>query len=110
MSAVGTRSRTEVDPGAALLRALAADAPPGSALELVAMTSAAWASATFTGARHAIRLRAVDGAALAAWLAGLPEAPFVLRGHLLADIAVTSVARDGGEAEIELEALTLEDR
>lgn len=74
MSAVGRRARIGNDPGTALLRALAADAPPGSAMELIEMTSTVWASATFTGARHAIRLRAADDARLAAWLAGLPEA------------------------------------
>ncbi|WP_174279383.1 hypothetical protein [Sphingomonas bacterium] len=97
------------DPGLALLHALAASAPRGSAIELVDMTSTGWGSATFTGARHVIRLRGRDDPALASWLAGLLEAQFRLRGHLVADIALASVERCGGSAAVVVEALTLDE-
>lgn len=69
-----------------------------------------WASATFTGARHVLVLAAAPGPALDAWLAELPERDLPMRGHLLADIAVTSVHGDGLRVEIALEALTVEER
>lgn len=103
------RPRTPVrDPGLLLLRALVAGAPRGSGVELVEMTSTAWASATFTGARHTMRLTAGDDEPLAAWLAGLPEAQVRLAGHLLADLAVAAIDRRGGTAVVDLEALTIE--
>ena len=100
------------DPAMPLLRALvsagaAAGAPP---FELVEMASRAWASATFTGARHEIRLAVPDGPALAAWLAALPAAELPVPGHLVADVAVASVVRSGGTAQVVVEALTVEDR
>lgn len=97
------------DPGLALLHALIAGSPRACAVELVDMTSTAWASATFTGMRHVFRLQGHDAAALSDWLAGLPEATFRLRGHLVADVAVTSVERRDGAAGIILEALTVEE-
>nr|WP_246352408.1 hypothetical protein [Sphingomonas xinjiangensis] len=69
-----------------------------------------WASATFTGARHRIVMRAGTSPLLNAWLAGLSEAEFALRRHLLADIAVTQVDRHDGWTEFCLEALTVEER
>ena len=97
------------DPGLALLHALLATAPDRSAIELMDMTSTRWASATFTGARHVIRLEGRDDPALATWLADLPEAQFRLRGHLVADIAVDLVERHDGATVIVIEALTLEE-
>lgn len=88
------------DPGLALVRALAAAGPP---FELLEATSRDWFSATFTGARHVIRLELAESAAAAAWLAGLPEAEFTLRGHFVADLRAR---RDGDTVTIE--ALTIE--
>lgn len=69
-----------------------------------------WASATFTGARHEMRLTALPSAELDAWLAALPELEFELRDHLVADIAVMGARRTGESIEIEIEALTVEER
>ena len=69
-----------------------------------------WASATFTGARHVLCLSAAPSPALIAWIAGLPEAEFALRGHLVADLSVTAVRHGGAEIAMELEALTVEER
>lgn len=70
-----------------------------------------WASITFTGQRHAVRLR-LDGAsadrAADAFLDGLAEREFDLRGHILIDIACVGDARDAEGVTLELEALTVE--
>ena len=97
------------DAGTQLERALvrsAADA--GIALAMVAATATPWASVTFTGARHRFTLAAARSTSLDAWLAGLAEAEFRLRGHLVADLVVAGT-HTGEPAEITLEALTVED-
>lgn len=73
-----------------------------------------WASVTFTGARH--RLRVIldgDGAvgAAADFLEQLPDLDLPLPGHIVADIALIAEERsdDGRHAMLELEALTIED-
>lgn len=82
------------DPHRALLRVLAAGYP---GLIVLASRAEPWASATFTGARHEIEVCA------GADLAGIKEAEFDLRGHIVADIAW---CRTDGRASIE--ALTIE--
>ncbi|WP_267395985.1 MULTISPECIES: hypothetical protein [unclassified Sphingomonas] len=47
-----------------------------------------WASATFTGATHQLQLSTEPGAALDAWLAGLPEQEWTLPGQLVAECSV----------------------
>jgi hypothetical protein len=69
-----------------------------------------WASATFTGARHALTLTAPPSPMLDCWLVGLSEAEFALRGYLVADIHVTRMAREGESVTIAIEALTVEER
>jgi hypothetical protein len=69
-----------------------------------------WASVTFTGARHLLTLEGAGSPALDAWLAGLPEAEFALRGNLVADLVVESVRREGGVVAFLLEVLTIEER
>lgn len=99
------------DAATLLERALLASAQAaGCAVALVSSDWTRWASATFTGARHAIALRAGPSPLLDAWLAGLPEAEVALRGHVLADIAVTQVSREGEWVVVCLEALSVEDR
>lgn len=85
----------------------AADA--GIALAVTATIATPWASVTFTGARHRLTLRAVASASLDSWLADLPEAEFRLRGHLVADLAVTATMPAADLTEITLELLTVED-
>lgn len=105
-----------IDAATALRRAirLALAGFPGFILEEI--KSRSWASATFTGARHELRLR-LEGegaeAAAASFLSGLEAAEFPMRGHLLADIALLfderTEAAEGMLVRIGLEALTVED-
>ena len=98
------------DAGTLLVRALYRDScRAGCPLEIVDADWVRWASATFTGARHALRWTALPGAALETWLAALPDADLPLRGHLLADIVVAGLRRTPELMTIEIEALTLED-
>lgn len=98
------------DPGTQLERALvryAAEA--GITLHVMPAESTRWASVTFTGARHRLRLAAPVSPMLDEWLAALPEAEFRLRGHLVADLVVTAETRAGEQTEATLEILTVED-
>jgi hypothetical protein len=77
----------------------------------------AWASITFTGARHSLVLRFVGAEAIAAGdrlAAALPEHEFTLPRQLVADAAVLRavrhVASDPPILVVELELLILEDR
>lgn len=73
--------------------------------------SRSWASATFAGVRHELTMRLEgDGAEACAdaFLHGLEEREFDLRGHILADIALVSQTRATGLVRLSLEALTLE--
>ncbi|WP_447728717.1 hypothetical protein [Sphingomonas koreensis] len=90
----------------ALVRS-AADA--GIILTVATAGATPWASVTFTGARHRLSAVAAHSASLDAWLAGLPEAEFRLRGHLVADLAVTGATQAAELTEVMLEVLTVED-
>lgn len=74
-----------------------------------------WASVTFTGARHRLRV-ALDGegavGAAADFLDKLPDLDLPIPGHIVADIALVAEERgdNGRYAVLELEALTIEDR
>ena len=97
------------DPGTALVRAIEANARRAACpVRLRAADWTRWASATFTGARHEVTLDADESGALDNWLTELSEAELPIRGHLVADIIVTSVRRAKGVATIRLEALTVE--
>ncbi|MCW4463183.1 hypothetical protein OK349_15835 [Sphingomonas sp. BT-65] len=99
-----------LDAGTQLERALARSAEAeGIALTILVADWTSWASATFTGARHRMTITAAASPLLDRWLAALPEAEFRLRGHLVADLAVAGEQRIGTQAEVELEALTVED-
>ena len=93
-----------------LLRALRVRAGEGATI--AASRSEAWASATFTGARHAFTLHlagehgARDGSRLAEEMDAIE---FDLPGHLVADIAIRSRSRDAGGTTLEIEALPVED-
>lgn len=90
----------------ALVRS-AADA--GIVLAVATASATSWASVTFTGARHRVTIAASASPLLDTWLAGLPEAEFRLRGHLVADLAIVGEARSGDPVEVALELLTVED-
>jgi hypothetical protein len=96
-----------IDPHARLIAALIARA--GGAGEVLQACSRPWASATFIGARHLIRLK-VPHAAVDALREGLEEHEFAIPGHLVADVVVASRHDAGGFVTLEVEALTIEDR
>jgi hypothetical protein len=98
------------DAGVRLERALLAHAAAARcAVTIADATWVRWASATFAGARHTLWLEAATSAELDAWIADLPEADLVLRDNLVADLAITAVARAGSTARITIEVLTLEE-
>lgn len=100
-------------PDAATLldRALRADAArAGLALDIAEAVATRWASATFTGVRHALTLTIDTADAADAWLAALPDADLPLRGHLVADAAVMRSERSGRQIRAAIEVLTVEDR
>lgn len=100
------------DPATALIRAVLTLAQGEAALEEHRGTS--WASATFTGMRHVMRvsLSGDKGIRIGEWLAEvLPEHEFRISGHLVADITVSAVHRraEGTPAmTLTIEALTVE--
>ena len=99
------------DAATQLERALvAAAAAAGCPIDIVTSDWTRWASATFTGARHSLTLRAGASPMLDVWLVGLSEAEFALRGYLVADIHVMRMTRAEGVVTIALEALTVEER
>jgi hypothetical protein len=93
------------DAARALIAALVAAALTAQIILTVAdVEERPWASATFSGGRHVLSVELDgDGAAISKWLAGLPEAQWAMRYHIVADIAVA--ARSVGGATIE--ALTV---
>lgn len=99
------------DAGETLARAIRAGlAGFAGALDLE-RSSRRWASITFSGERHRLCLHlggAGAAAAADAFLEGLSEREFDLRGHILADIALVGDDRDGGGVRLVLEALTVE--
>jgi len=100
------------DPASALIRAVLTLARGEAQLEEHRGT--AWASATFTGMRHVMRvtLAGREGVATGEWLASvLSDHEFCIRGHLVADIAISAVHRraEGTPAmTLTIEALTVE--
>lgn len=99
------------DAATLLMRALTASADrAGCPVEIQATEWTRWASATFTGARHTLKLSAPPSPALTAWIAALPEAEIALRGHLVADLSVVAARHAGDAITVELEILTVEER
>ena len=88
----------------ALIRALAASGP---AFTLLDVESRDWASATFAGERHRVRVEMADDTATTVWLAALPEAELVVRGWLVADLSVAETKRENGQTLAMIEALTI---
>ena len=76
--------------------------------ELREIRSRSWASATFSGVRHELTLR-VSGAEADAFLDGLEEREFKIRGHILADIVLVEKRIEADGVSLRLEALTIEE-
>jgi hypothetical protein len=68
----------------------------------------AWASATFSGARHHYVLKIPDGPNVQA-LPCLDEREFDLPGHIVADIVLADHIQQAGACRISIDALTVED-
>jgi hypothetical protein len=106
---------TADDASTALLRALGRHFTSFAGLFRVdELTSRNWASVTFSGARHKVAFSLEgDGAAAAAdaFVAGMADAEFDLRGHIVADISLAGDERSaaGDRVELRIEALTVED-
>lgn len=100
---------SRLDADALLCRALERSAD-AAGVELTIQHSAAtrWASATFAGARHEITCAMIATNAADRWLGDLPEADLPLRGHLVADLKVVAVTREGA-VTARLEVLTVAD-
>ena len=93
------------DAGTRLARALEASGP---GVIVTRRTATRWASVTFTGARHDLHCTAPASPALEQWLADLPEAEFVIPGHLVADLTITAMTATAERIEVWIEALTVE--
>lgn len=101
-----------IDPATALLHAVRGLTGDAGRFVLEELHSRAWASVTFSGARHELAFRLEGaGAAEAAgrFLSGLAAAELPLPGHVVADIALVSEERAPDRTTIRLEALTVED-
>jgi hypothetical protein len=96
------------DAGTLLVRALRTMGA-ASDIHIESLAGRPWASATFTGTRYVVRLAARAVPDIRSWLDALPEADFTLRGHLVAELSVDSVALNDGEWRVTLTVLTLED-
>lgn len=68
-----------------------------------------WQTATFTGTRQTLTIRAPQSAALDKWLAALPAADIQVEGHLIADIVADSARPDCESKVFCLRVLTVED-
>lgn len=79
-------------------------------VDIISASWERWASATFAGARHRITVAMTPCPATEAWLGGLPDAEFDVRGHLVADVDVIAVRRLAPRVEVDLEILTVEER
>ncbi len=75
----------------------------------------AWASITFAGTRHSVRMVFKGSDSIAAgeqFITELPEHEFAIAGHLVADATIVSVQHNllsGPKLTIECEVLLLED-
>lgn len=88
-----------------LIRALIARS--GGAAVAIRGARHEWASATFVGMRHALTL-ALAGDAADRMRDGIAEHQFAIPGHIVADIMIVARRDEGGESEIDIEALTIE--
>ena len=74
-----------------------------------------WASATFTGSRHTVKLAFTGEDGLAAadrFIEALPEHEFALPRHLVADAVIVAVSEEAlprPRIEVEVELLLLDD-
>ncbi|MEG3165708.1 hypothetical protein U1701_14005 [Sphingomonas sp. PB2P19] len=96
------------DAGTLLIRALRTMGAE-FAVRIDSIAGRPWASATFAGTRHVVRLSAPDVPDVRSWLTSLPEAEFALRGHIIADLALDSIETLDGDLCATLTVLSLEE-
>ena len=98
------------DAGTLLVRAIRAQAAAtGVVVAVRSIADRPWASATFIGTRHEVALDAQPAALRDRWIAGLAEAEWTIRGHLVADVVIDRVVDTDRDAAILISILTIED-
>ncbi|MES2494783.1 MAG: hypothetical protein V4618_01595 [Pseudomonadota bacterium] len=101
------------DPVKAIARRLNRMCNPIAHLVLDQSRSEDWHSLLFDGGRHHLDLRLVGEdlddilRALPSWIAA---DDFIIAGHLIADMKLSMLGRQAGQASLSLEALTIADR
>lgn len=95
------------------MRGLRRCCEPHAPLRIERMHSRPWQSLLFDGSRHDIRV-ALSGTgidqAIAALHVSIAGSGFAVPGHIVADLRLLAIDRDGNDASLSLEALTIEDR
>lgn len=99
------------DPVKAIARRIGRHCAPLAVAEIHDQSSAPWRTLLFDGARHRIELN-LHGErtdeALAALEEGIEDADFAIAGHLVAELRVAEIARNGSDLLVTLDALTIE--
>lgn len=78
-------------------------------LRIIEASWVPWASITFSGAWHRLRLALDESVVAHAWFVALPELELPLGGHLLADLHVATLETADGVLHAAIEALTVEE-
>ena len=98
------------DAGTLLIRALRSNASAaGITMQVATIACTPWASATFVGTLHRLTIAADPVPGLRDWIGALPEAEFTMRGHIVADLSVDSIATIGDREHVTIAVLTLID-
>ncbi len=98
------------DAGTLLIRALRSNASAaGVTMQVATIACTPWASATFVGTLHRLTIAADPVPGLRDWIDGLPEAEFAMRGRIVADLSVDSIATIGDREHVTIAVLTLID-
>ena len=112
-AAMATRLRLPRSPWLQLLTVLL-DLAEGRG-ELLHHAERTWASATFTGSRHGVKLAFTGPEGIAAadrFIAALPEYEFAIPNRIVADAAIVAVKEEAlpvPRVEVEAELLVLDD-
>ncbi|HXH16591.1 MAG TPA: hypothetical protein VNJ10_10730 [Sphingomonas sp.] len=98
------------DAGTLLIRALRTCATAANlTIHVESIACTPWASATFVGTQHRLTIAADPVPGLREWIDALPDAEFIMRGHIVADLAVDRVETVDGRTHVALAVLTLID-
>lgn len=98
------------DAGMSLVRSLRLQADDSAvAIVVRSIASRPWASATFSGTQHQVAIEVPPGVSSDRWIAGLPDAEWAVRGHLVADVVIDRVAISAHDRAVSISILTIED-